>query len=121
MRSEELEKYAKEKFGDKWENAAANIGSQLSLDKNNSLTYTQVIECGEQTKEKLYVTLNHWFVESFNDANSVIQLNDKEAGVIIGKGYVAGIAGHTGGMNAYIVSIHPIIKVDINDLYCTVL
>ena len=25
MRSEELEKYAKEKFGDKWENAAANI------------------------------------------------------------------------------------------------
>lgn len=60
MRSEELEKYAKEKFGDKWENAAANIGSQLSLDKNNSLTYTQVIECGEQTKEKLYVTLNHW-------------------------------------------------------------
>lgn len=27
MRSEELEKYAKEKFGDKWENAAANIGS----------------------------------------------------------------------------------------------
>ena len=24
MRSEELEKYAKEKFGDKWENAAAN-------------------------------------------------------------------------------------------------
>ena len=115
MRSEELEKYAKEKFGDKWENAAANIGSQLSLDKNNSLTYTQVIECGEQTKEKLYVTLNHWFVESFNDANSVIQLNDKEAGVIIGKGYVAGIAGHTGGMNAYIVSIHPIIKVDIKD------
>ena len=68
MRSEELEKYAKEKFGDKWENAAANIGSQLSLDKNNSLTYTQVIECGEQTKEKLYVTLNHWFVGSFNDA-----------------------------------------------------
>ena len=115
MRSEELEKYAKEKFGDKWENAAANIGSQLSLDKNNSLTYTQVIECGEQTKEKLYVTLNHWFIESFNDANSVIQLNDKEAGVIIGKGYVAGIAGHTGGMNAYIVSIHPIIKVDIKD------
>lgn len=70
-------KYAKEKFGDKWVDAAANIGSQLALDKNNSLTYTQVIECGEQTKEKLYVTLNHWFVESFNDAKLVIQLNDK--------------------------------------------
>lgn len=115
MRSEELEKYAKEKFGDKWVDAAANIGSQLALDKNNSLTYTQVIECGEQIKEKLYVTLNHWFVESFNDANSVIQLNDKEEGVIIGKGYLSDIAGHLGGMNAYNVSVHPIIKVDIKD------
>lgn len=93
----------------------SNIGSQLALDKNNSLTYTQVIECGEQTKEKLYVTLNHWFVESFNDANSVIQLNDKEEGVIIGKGYLSDIAGHLGGMNAYNVSVHPIIKVDIKD------
>ena len=63
----------------------ANIGSQLALDKNNSLTYTQVIECGEQTKEKLYVTLNHWFVESFNDANSVIQLNDKEEELLSAK------------------------------------
>lgn len=115
MRSEELEKYAKEKYGDKWGDAAENLGSQLTLDKNKSLTYTQVIDCGEQTKEQLYITLNHWFVESFNDANSVIQLNDKDAGVIIGKGYLADIAGHLGGMNAYNVSIHPIIKVDIKD------
>lgn len=115
MRSEELENYAKEKYGDKWVDAAANLGSQLSLDKNNSLTYMQVIDCGEQTKEQLYVVLNHWFVESFNDANSVIQLNDKQAGAIIGKGYVADIAGHVGGMNAYNISIHPIIKVDIKD------
>lgn len=115
MRSEELEKYAKEKYGDKWGDAAENLSSQLTLDKNKSLTYTQVIDCGEQTKEQLYITLNHWFVESFNDANSVIQLNDKDAGVIIGKGYLADIAGHLGGMNAYNVSIHPIIKVDIKD------
>ena len=57
----------------------------------------------------MYVTLNHWFVESFNDANSVIQLNDKEEGVIIGKGYLSDIAGHLGGMNAYNVSVHPMI------------
>ncbi len=115
MRSEELEKYAKEKYGDKWVDAAENLGSQLALDKNKSLTYTQVVDCGEQTKEQLYIILNHWFVESFNDANSVIQLNDKDAGVIIGKGYIANIAGHAGGMNSYNVSIRPIIKVDIKD------
>ncbi len=39
MRAEELENYAKEKYGDVWPEAAKNLASQLSLDKNNSLTY----------------------------------------------------------------------------------
>lgn len=115
MRSEELEKYAKEKYGDKWTEAAANLAKQLVLDKNKSLTYQQVIDCGDATKEQLYVILNYWFAASFNDANCVIKLNDKNLGTIIGVGYVADIAEHTGGMNSYKVSIRPIIKVDIKD------
>lgn len=115
MRTEELEKYAKEKYGEKWADAAANLATQLTLDKNNSLTYVQVIDCGESTKEQLYVTLNYWFTASFNDANSVIKLNDKDAGVIIGEAFLPDIAGHIGGMNAYNVNIRPIIKVDIKD------
>lgn len=115
MRAEELENYAKERYGDKWTEAAKNLASQLTLDKNNSLTYVQVIDCGDKTKEQLYVILNYWFTASFNDANSVIQLNDKEMGVIIAKGYVPDIANHAGGTNAYEVNISPIIKVDIKD------
>ena len=65
MRTEELEKYAKEKYGDKWTEAAENLSSQLALDKNNSLTYEQIIDCGESTKEQLYVTLNYWFTATF--------------------------------------------------------
>ena len=106
MRAEELEEYAKERYGDKWTEAAATLGSQLALDKNNSLTYTQIIECGESNKEQLYVTLNYWFTATFNDANSVIKLNDKDTGVIIAEGYVSDIAGHVGGMNAY--NINPL-------------
>lgn len=49
MRAEELEKYAKEKYGDKWVEAAENIKAQVTLDKNNSLTYTQVIPCRGKT------------------------------------------------------------------------
>ena len=115
MRSEELEKYEKERYGDKWIDAAANLRNELALDKNNSLSYTQIIECGNQTKEQLYITLNHWFSVTFNDANSVMQLNDKDAGVIIGQGYMPNIAAHMGGMNTYYISIRPIIKVDIKD------
>ena len=115
MRMEELEKYAKEKYGDNWTEASANLGSTLQLDKNRSLTYVQVIDCGKRTKDQLYVILNYWVSATFNDANSVIQLNDKELGCIIVQGYLSDIAGHMGGMNSYDVSVRPIIKMDIKD------
>ena len=44
MRTEELEEYAKEKYGDKWTEAAENLGSQHYLDKNRSLTYKQIVK-----------------------------------------------------------------------------
>ena len=63
MRAEELEKYAKEKYGDSWVEAAETLSSQLTLDKNNSLTYTQIVDCGKATKEQLYVILNYWLLQ----------------------------------------------------------
>ncbi len=115
LRADELESYAKERYGKKWVAAATNLGSELVLDKNNAITYTQIIEAPGKSKNQLYVLLNYWFTATFNDGNSVIQLNDKELGTIIAQGFVASIARHTGGSNHYDVSIKPIIKCDIKD------
>ena len=115
LRAEELEEYAKEKYGDKWTEAAENLASELSLDKNNALTYVQVVEASGRTKEQLYITLNYWYTNSFVSGKATIELNDKESGVIIGKGFVEGIATHIGGMNQYKVNLRPIIKTDIKD------
>ena len=115
LRADELENYAKEKYGEKWVDAATNLGSQLTLDKNNAITYTQVIPAEGKTKEQLYVLLNYWFTATFNDANSVIKLNDKELGTIIAQGYVESIAQHAGGTNSYNVNLRPVIKSDIKD------
>ncbi len=117
IRTDELEEYAKKKFGDNWLEAAENIGSNITLDKNNAITFTQVIDCGEQTKNQLYTILNHWFVSTFNQGDGdAIKLNDKESGTIIARGYLSNIAGHLGGgYNAYDVSIQPVIKADIKD------
>lgn len=115
MRAEELEKYSVEHYGNKWTEAAQNLCDQLTLDKNNSLTYSQVIDCENQSKEQLYIILNYWFTNSFNDANSVIQLNDKKSGTIIASGYISEIAAHSGGLNSYVINLNPIIKVDIKD------
>lgn len=115
LRADELEKYAKEKYGEKWVDAATNLGTQLTLDKNNAITYTQVIPAEGKTKDQLYVLLNYWVTATFNDANSVIKLNDKELGTIIAQGFVESIAQHAGGTNSYKVNLRPVIKCDIKD------
>ena len=92
----------------------------LTLDKNNSLTFIQVIEAPGRSASQLYTTLNYWFTATFNDANSTIKLNDKEGGCIIAQGSVEGVAAHTGGSNSYSISIRPIIRVDIKKGKCRV-
>ncbi|MBO7139005.1 MAG: DUF4468 domain-containing protein [Prevotella sp.] len=114
MKAADLEKYAKQRYGDKWLDAAANLASTLTLDKNESLTYQQVIEAPGKTKQQIYVALNYWATATFKDKQA-ITLNDKDAGCIIISATIDGIADHTGTLNRYIVSITPIIKIDIKD------
>lgn len=115
MKVDDLEKYAKEKYGEKWIDAAANLASQLKLDKNQSLTYQEVIECGNKTKDQLYLQLNYWATSTFNKDKQAITLNDKEAGCIIISSTIDAIADHTGTLNRYVVSITPIIRIDIKE------
>lgn len=114
MKAADLEKYAKERYGDKWLDAAANLASGLSLDKNESLTYQQVIEAPGKTKQQLYVAMNYWATATFKD-NQAITLNDKDAGCIIISSTIKNIAQHTGTLNKYSVSITPIIRIDIKE------
>lgn len=114
MKVADLEKYAKQKYGDKWLDAAANIGAGVTLDKNESLTYQQVIEAPGKTKQQLYVALNYWVTATFQDKQA-ITLNDKEAGCIILTSTIKGIAEHMGTLNKYAVSISPVIRLDIKE------
>lgn len=114
MKAADLEKYAKQKNGDKWLDAAKNLASTLTLDKNESLTYQQVIEAPGKTKQQLYVALNYWATATFKD-NNAITLNDKDAGCIIISSTIKNIAEHMGTISKYSVSITPIIRLDIKD------
>ncbi len=114
MKSADLEKYAKSKYGDKWLDAAKNIAQGLTLDKNESLTYQQVIEAPGKTKEQLYIALNYWTTATFKDKQA-ITLNDKDAGCIIISSTLPNIAEHTGTLNKYSVGITPVIRIDIKE------
>ena len=73
MKASDLEKYAKEKYGDKWVDAAANLAQGLTLDKNESLTYQQVIEAPGKSKQQLYVALNYWAVSLSRRLSTALQ------------------------------------------------
>lgn len=50
------------------------------------ITYSEVIEVSGVSKNDLYVRANTWFTRTFKSAKSVLELQDKEAGKLIGKG-----------------------------------
>ena len=114
MKSADLEKYAKEKYGDKWVDAAKNLASSLAFDKNQSLTFQEIIQAPGKSKEQLYVVLNYWATATFKDKQA-ITLNDKEAGCIIISSTIPSIAEHMGTINKYSVSITPVIRLDIKE------
>ena len=114
MKAADIEKYAKQRYGDKWLDAAKNLASELNLDKNESLTYQQVIEAPGKTKQQLYVTLNYWATATFKDKQA-ITLDDKDAGCIIISSTIPNIVEHVGTLNKYSVSITPVVRLDIKD------
>jgi len=114
MKAADLEKYAKERYGDKWLEAAKNLSKELTLDKNENLTYQEVIEAPGKTREQLYVALNYWATATFKDKQA-ITLNDKDAGCIIISSTIKDIAEHVGTINKYAVSITPVIRIDIKE------
>ncbi|PMZ61463.1 hypothetical protein C1X97_30825, partial [Pseudomonas sp. FW306-2-11AA] len=64
-------------------NAACIFRDELfGLDRNGNISRVTVIECPGLSKEQIYIQANAWFVDSFNSGKSVIQLNEKEEGVI---------------------------------------
>ncbi len=50
------------------------------------ITFSKVIRVDSVGKAELFSTINDWFASTYNSANDVIQMADKEDGTIIGKG-----------------------------------
>jgi len=69
-----------------------SIDGLWEKDNNGSIYVQQIIDFERLTKEQLYVLTKEHFVNAYRDANSVIQMDDKENGIIIGKGCYRDIA-----------------------------
>jgi hypothetical protein len=70
------------------------------IDKETGeIVYSGVVNVDSTNSKELYVRAHEWFANTFKSAKDVIQLDDKEAGKIVGKGfYDAGIPKSYGGI-----------------------
>jgi hypothetical protein len=50
------------------------------------IEFQQVLEASGKSKEDVYNAARQWFVHAFVSANAVLQMEDKETGLLIGKG-----------------------------------
>lgn len=57
--------------------------------ENGEVIYTDVLEVEGLSKDELYNLAKKWVVLKYKSANHVIQLDDKDNGIIIGKGNFA--------------------------------
>lgn len=110
-RGEEL--VVDESEGIEYTESALKIKDMYGLDKNDAITRTTIVEATSKTANQIYVEVNNWFIHSFNSGKSVIQLNDKESGVIIGKGYLNNVAKHISFTSSADIHAWVIIRVDI--------
>lgn len=83
--ADQLEKYAKDKYGDNWTKAADNLHQEVALDNKNRLNYQEVIDCAGQTKDQIYGKAMAWFKKAFKskDTHGVMQEENKEEGLIV--------------------------------------
>ena len=78
------------------------------------VTYSEIIEVSNATKGELHTKINMWFVDAFRNADSVIQFNDKESGIIKGKYTSVGIFVGSQAAGEYL-TIYSTITVEIKD------
>ena len=103
------------KTGQEYMALADKLVTEDPLDQNQQISFTTVIDAPNKTKDELFIMLNNWFVASFNSGKSVIQMADKEQGVIIAKGYLSGVGNRTGFSKTVTVGEYIIIRLDIKD------
>lgn len=87
---------------------------QLPIDSVTGLiSYTVIENVDGQSKSQLYNKAREWFVNTYKDANAVIQLDDKDAGKLMGKGvYKYAFAN---GINISQITLTFTVNIDIKD------
>lgn len=92
----------------------AELNGQYNQDENGNVTITKVIDLPGLKKDEIYVRALSYFTYNYTSGKSVIQVQEKENGLIIGKGLYENV--HVGvGLIVTEVSAWHVIRIDVKD------
>lgn len=92
----------------------AEIKGKYTIDDNGNVTYTKVIDIAGMKKEDLYNRALSYFVYNYVSGKDVIQVQDKDAGLIVAKGIYNDVHVGISLITTYVDCSH-IVRVDCRD------
>jgi hypothetical protein len=64
----------------------SQVTNRVPINDEGKVFYSEVISLENTSKEIIYNNVKLFFADSFKSSNNVIQVDDKEAGIVLGKG-----------------------------------
>jgi len=93
----------------------SGIEGQWKLDENGNITYQRIVEVADMKKDEIYNRALSYFVYNYASGKSVIQTQDKDAGLIVVKGiYFKAYSGPV-LFSTFTCSTWHVIRVDVKD------
>lgn len=101
-------------YGQSAKEMLSEIAGKWQLDDNGNVTVVKVIEAPELKKDEIYNRALNYFTYNYVSGKSVIQTQDKENGLIVGKGKYDNIHIGMSLVTTYVDAWH-ILRVDVKD------
>lgn len=101
-------------FGQSAKEMLAEMEGKWQLDDNGNVTVVKVVEAPGMSKDEIYNRALNYFVYNYGSGKSVIQTQDKENGLVVGKGIYNDV--HVGiSLVTTSVDAWHILRVDVKD------
>ncbi len=100
---------------EKTKNLLSSIQNQWSLDDNNNVTYQKIVEVPGLSKDEIYQRGESYFIYNYGSGKSVIQSQDKGAGILIAKGLYTDVLQAKEALVVRYVDTWHIVKIEAKD------
>ncbi len=92
----------------------SEISGKWQLDDNGNVTFLKIVEVSGIDKNEIYNRALNYFIYNYGNGNSTIQNQDKESGLIVGKGFYKNVQPRNSIFPTYINTWH-IVRVDVRE------